>query len=367
MSKTSPQSIGGTISQPHVSRLRSPLFTHTGTLLGLGILVVTVFAGLYPMNFSTKNKATQNPHTGEITFNSPSSRSPTGGIAYTTRSIPLDSTAPITLSLTVTPFGRPRGLAAILCFSDNGPTPVFSLCQWQDHLALFRRDEQAPKGYREIGLRHLFAKNRAKKLTIVSDHSGTLIQVNGRMIDNFPGFTLLPPQTVINGRLVLGNDPTGREAWSGILADIHLINGDDTLFLQQGPASGTPVIAKAPQLIIPETFTPLRRLFLIPVTRKQFTRHLAWVDLLVNVIGFVPASLVFFHLARLFSDKKAYVLMSTVGLAFLLSLSIETVQIFLPGRTSSSLDLICNTLASLLTGAIMLRTNRPHSPVPSRR
>ena len=76
-------------------------------------------------------------------------------------------------------------------------------------------------------------------------------------------------------------------------------------------------------------------------------RYYTWVDLTVNVIGIVPFS---FALVSALPGRlpRGGAIAVAVLLTFLLSLSVETLQNFLPSRVPSNVDLGCNTLGGLI-------------------
>ena len=80
-----------------------------------------------------------------------------------------------------------------------------------------------------------------------------------------------------------------------------------------------------------------------------FPRYFRVEDMVVNVMGYVPLGFVTF--AALAMRRLSAVLVATL-LAGLLSLSVETLQNFLPTRVSSNVDLACN-LAGGLLGALL--------------
>lgn len=75
-------------------------------------------------------------------------------------------------------------------------------------------------------------------------------------------------------------------------------------------------------------------------------RYYSWVDLVVNVIGIVPFSFALVpalgRLPRILAVLLAILL--TAGM----SLSVETLQNFLPTRVSSNVDVGCNTIGGIL-------------------
>ncbi|MCK6386369.1 MAG: VanZ family protein, partial [Zoogloea sp.] len=76
-------------------------------------------------------------------------------------------------------------------------------------------------------------------------------------------------------------------------------------------------------------------------------RYYTWVDLTVNVIGIVPFS---FALTAALMGRlpRAWAVLGAIVGCFLLSLSVETLQNFLPSRVPSNVDVGCNTLGGVL-------------------
>lgn len=89
-------------------------------------------------------------------------------------------------------------------------------------------------------------------------------------------------------------------------------------------------------------------------------RYYTGFDLLVNVLGYVPLGLLVFASLQGRQRKMAAPAAWLIACAFglLLSLVLETLQNFLPSRTPSNLDLICNAIGTLL-GASLARWLQP--------
>jgi VanZ family protein len=75
-------------------------------------------------------------------------------------------------------------------------------------------------------------------------------------------------------------------------------------------------------------------------------RYYTWVDLTVNVIGIVPLS--FALVPALGRLPRGWAVLLAILITFCLSLSVETLQNFLPSRVPSNVDVGCNTLGGLL-------------------
>jgi VanZ family protein len=103
-------------------------------------------------------------------------------------------------------------------------------------------------------------------------------------------------------------------------------------------------------LIVPTVFRPLRRLVLEMPRRDQLFSRWNLIDAAVNILGFIPFG--FFLALWLLSHVKNLptprVYAITVFGGFCLSLAIELTQAYIPGRDSSSLDVISNALGTTI-------------------
>lgn len=84
-------------------------------------------------------------------------------------------------------------------------------------------------------------------------------------------------------------------------------------------------------------------------------------DVVGNVLLFVPVGVALAGLSR--ARHLGWLLLTTVGLAATLSISVELVQRLIPGRTTDIDDVIFNTLGALL-GALGLVLYRRRRRVP---
>ncbi len=89
-------------------------------------------------------------------------------------------------------------------------------------------------------------------------------------------------------------------------------------------------------------------------------------DIIINLIGFIPLG---FFLNATFvkagGSFKRHGVLITIVLCFTVSLSIETLQAWMPSRSSDCLDLLLNTLGALL-GVMIYRFLLPGWELGSR-
>ena len=105
-----------------------------------------------------------------------------------------------------------------------------------------------------------------------------------------------------------------------------------------------------------------RRILVPPWINFSFNGGLI-SDVLVNFLGFIPFGFILFATLLRSSaaiEKKAFLI--TVAVCFLLSLSLEITQAWIPSRSSSMLDLVLNTLGGV-AGTILCRFFRHRASV----
>lgn len=93
-------------------------------------------------------------------------------------------------------------------------------------------------------------------------------------------------------------------------------------------------------------------------------KYFARKDFVINVLGFVPLGfLAMGFLTETRSAGEGRDLAWTLAFCFAVSLIIELLQVYLPGRTSSMYDLIANAVGALLGGILCdLEGRRTESP-----
>jgi VanZ family protein len=223
-----------------------------------------------------------------------------------------------------------------------------------------------------------FPETRPRFITVASGPQGTELYLDGIPKRKVP-FTLTKKNST--GTILLGHNFAGHEPWVGELLGLAIyqsarttaeVSEDYSAWEQKNTAElmKRPRIAAlylfdegsgniihnragdAPDIVIPERFSLLHKTFL------DFPSHLNRAsldlpDIVINIIGFVPFGFfacLFFVRAKQAGPSRAILL--TLIMGAITSLTIELLQAFLPTRESSLLDLINNTLGTLV-GAIV--------------
>lgn len=128
--------------------------------------------------------------------------------------------------------------------------------------------------------------------------------------------------------------------------------GNPFLFFPLNEKTGTEAIdhlTETQKLSLPSVFPILEKRFLSFPSRDFKANSNFFMDVVLNLLGFIPLGMI---LCALFNEtggviRKNAVLLSS-GFCFLISLSIETAQVWMPSRSSQMMDLVLNTLGAFL-------------------
>jgi hypothetical protein len=210
-------------------------------------------------------------------------------------------------------------------------------------------------------------------ITITSGTQGTVAYVDGREFVRFPTYHVRKED--LTGKLLVGNTPGGTHEWSGELSALAIYNQElkPQEILQQyeswttrkvsalrksGQAvavypfnEGTGSVAhnqvdRTTDLLIPKKFFAVHEKFLTWPWNEFYPALSYWKDVAVNISGFIPFGFLF--CAYFGSMRKSRPALVTVILGFVVSLTIETAQAFLPTRNSGLTDVITNTVGTAL-------------------
>jgi VanZ family protein len=256
----------------------------------------------------------------------------------------------------------------------------FTLRQSLDDLAVQRKkvSEQRSGAATRIYADHVFRNRQPVFLTVSSGERGTSIYVNGTLAKMSQGFRVSNQD--LRGQLVIGNSAVTTDPWSGQLKGFAIYNRELTAgqvmqhyqsWLGHG-SSGVSLPDKAvalylfnegrgdvvhnqvestTDLTIPDHFFVFHEPFLERPWNEYYPGWHYWKDTAVNIGGFIPLGFFFYaYFSRVRTLERAVVV--TIAFGFLVSLTIEILQAFLPTRNSGMTDLITNTFGTAL-GAML--------------
>ncbi len=336
------------------------------------------FFGLWPFEFHPRNNLGWRPGANGTVFGWPSviyseGWFDLGGVARSA-----NATA-MTIELYVRSEHKPgREVGSILTFYDGDLPENLLVAQWKDDLLLrvLSPEVHGQRTSREVGVEAGLRPGVRRFIGIASSASGTDFYMDGVLARGVPRLILHPE--ALRGRLVLGNAPQGNRGWAGKLFCVAMFNrslsagemerhyqfwtGNQLRKLQSEKGlsalyfmderNGATIPDRSPSgipLLVPEYFQVLRKTVLVPPWEDPHPYFSDTGDVLINVLGFIPFGLVYFiYLVQARPGRQLRSTFIAVAVAGFISLSIELIQVYLPTRSSSLTDLICNIFGSAL-------------------
>jgi hypothetical protein len=267
-----------------------------------------------------------------------------------------------------------NGTGTILALSTRENPKQIRVRQYTDGLLVQR--EIGDRGPRlrndEIEIKHVFRQGKEAFITVTAGAPGTAVYLNGVPIRMYPEFGL--ESNDFSGQLVLGTSPVAYDTWSGQLRGVAIYSQQLTaaqvlqhyatwtgsgrpdigrterpvalyLFEEQAGTVIHNQIPSGPDLYVPQRYEILHKTFW-RLPWKEFRFNWSYfTDVLINVAGFIPFGFLFCAYLSL-SRRSDSARFSTVVLGASVSLAIETLQGYLPTRTSSITDIIMNTFGT---------------------
>lgn len=370
--------------------------------LSLGVLVIILIAGLWPLHVPVNQVQWLGDQVG-LQFGRHGSVLTAGPIRAK------DQTNPsATLEILLEP-AHTDGKGTILAFDASAhPGEPFSMHQQGDGLVI-RRNNVDPQGISRTGLLQIndvFQQKKPVFLTICLDSKVTSVYDNGVLAKVSP---LARTWNDFTGRVVLANSPTNNDSWSGTIRGLAIyqqaltasqITADYAAWMAKrkpivladrdadgvylfDERSGTVAhnrLDPATDLTIPAHYFILHPVFLKLPWRGYHQGLSYWQDNAVNIVGFIPFGLcVFAYLSQVRGIRYPGAIAIILG--FLTSLIIEVLQVFLPTRASDSTDLITDTVGTAIgvtvchsflgwmlqrrVGASIVKTNSSQASIPS--
>lgn len=249
----------------------------------------------------------------------------------------------------------------------------FSVHQYRASFILIQDHQADTRRAHVIGIADVLRPIKPAFITITSGPQKTLIYVDGSLAKPFPLFRMGGDCA---GQLVVGTSPIENDNWTGDLRGLAIyereltpaevlrhyvtwttqgrpaVSGDENAagvyIFDEGAGN---VVHDADHrginLSIPVRFSLLHQTFLEPFWKEYKPRKSYWLDVAVNVAGFVPLGFVFFAYWSTVRPIK-HPALATVALGLAVSLTIEVLQSYLPTRDSGTTDLITNTLGTFV-------------------
>jgi VanZ family protein len=218
----------------------------------------------------------------------------------------------------------------------------------------------------------IFRRGKPLFITVASNGGRTSVYIGGKLVETAPEFRL--SERDFEGELVTANWPRADDSWSGVLRGLAFYDQELSpaqvvhhymTWIEKGrpdvsnneravalylfdERAGRVIhnqVQSGPDLYIPERYLVLDQVFLKPFWEEFHPSWSYWSDVLINIAGFVPFGFLFCAYLSLAGRIKRPALI-TILLGFMVSLTIESVQAFLPTRESGTTDLIPNTMGT---------------------
>jgi hypothetical protein len=248
--------------------------------------------------------------------------------------------------------------------------------QWQSYIIVMNGDDYSHRRRTKRIEADIFSKQPEKVLlTITTGDEGTKLYIDGKLIKEKADLILnIPKENML--RVTLGNSVHGNNSWRGevyglaLYADRLVAETIEAHFnawsknrifpfaKDESPIVSFPLNAKTgteaidsvtgiQKLNIPTRFyIPEKRFLSLPWQDFEANKNF-FSDFIINLLGFIPLG---FVLCALFIQSgvvfQKNALIFSVVLCFLISLSIEIAQAWIPSRSSQGLDLMLNTIGA---------------------
>lgn len=343
----------------------------------IGVLVIILIAGLWPLHVPSNEVSWLHNENG-LFFGHYGSIVSSG--EFRDSQLIDDTAGSLELWLEPSPTA---GQKTILSFDGSThPGEPFSIHQRKDSLRIQRNnvdDDGTPRTAWSV-VDGVFRRNKPVFVTITLGKHDTSVYLDGILAETFP--ILGVSNRNFTGRLVLANSPTTSSSWSGRILGLAIYRSQLspaqvarnyeswTTIQRPAPAEEESPVAlylfnegkgsvvlnqmdSATDLTIPSKYFVLHpEVFLAP-WREYKPTWSYWRNVGVNIGGFAPLGFCF---AAYFSSLRKIVRpgVTAVVVGLLASLTIETLQIFLPTRSSGVTDLITNTLGTAI-GVMLYR------------
>ncbi len=262
--------------------------------------------------------------------------------------------------------GEPR-FRSLFSIANGNRNDQLIIGQWGRSLMLMNGDDfsnrrLAPKIYLPLN-------PGQNTLVVISGLNGTSVYLNHKLVRQRRDFVLTLPENLDTTRMVLGNNIFGTDPWIGEVAGFRLwnqlIKSDQTdiitpylELLVQGSAGLLLKGSEEATLNIPDFKPLLYPSYLRPPESEDSFQTFVF-DVFLNFFGFIPLGAVVYLLVIRFNGQAfTRAVLISVAAGFLLSLIIETAQIWLPSRVSSLHDLLLNSLGALAGGILLFRAGK---------
>ena len=346
-------------------------------LLLIAYLLILLIAGLWPFTFNPKNNVHWIGDKPGISIKKES-------ILYSEQLAPslykrLISSNGFTVEIALRPDRTStREPAFIIACGAVGRQYNFALAQQKNDLIFFLKTTSPPVGetVHTIRIGNILTASLRKHLLITCGNGITRLFINGSLVKQAETHGTFSNWDK-TARIFVGNDDSGEHTWEGTLYTIAIYEqtptpatspfekiapkANEALLYYNFHISDNGRVIKnhggqgfAQDLFIPEYFEVLGKTILsLPGGNFLFSMEFL-IDVFMNILGFVPLSVMVFLRIRLSGGSKHRAFYASIIAGFTISLLLEFMQTYLPLRSSSAVDLLNNTLGGVIGGYICM-------------
>lgn len=332
-----------------------------------------VAATLYPFHFLRPvNDAIWLPESPGLYFNG-------RGIAYTEEvpTIPLQQGISVEILLKERPGSKNWGPKEIISFYDGYASPSLLVGQWGGHLFFYSRFESNNKKiwYKRFRSKNRLTRRKPQLVTFTFDRREKALYINGEL-SNRERSNISREEEFFSGRLIIGNSPAGGAGWWGEIQGLAVYDralmaseaekhnvlvaqkgmpglaGEGCLLLYtfeegEGKTVGN-IIGEANPFYVPDHRVAFIKTILnLRNMRTDLLSGQPMEDFVANIFFFIPYGILLsLLLFRRFSLGPFLTIIIVVFSGGFLSITVETIQFFLPSRAPAITDVISNMLGS---------------------
>lgn len=268
---------------------------------------------------------------------------------------------------------RATGSHTILSFYTPNSPQQFWLQQFRANLGINREIQNHQHRIESIGIEGIFSQLKPVFITMASGPQKTSIYINGSLEESS---SQIRYGENCSGQLVIGTSPVRNDRWSGVLLGLAIYKQEFTAgqviqHYHSWTTQGRPqlsgnenaigvylfdehagnvvhnTVQPGINLYIPGRYSLLHQKFLEPFWKEFKPVRSYWMDVVVNIAGFIPLGFFFYAYWSSVRPIK-HAALSTVILGFFVSLTIEILQSYIPTRGSGTTDLLTNALGTFI-------------------
>lgn len=334
-------------------------------------LLATLFFGLHPKDFGGEHIPSIN-QTGDLSFTKYSIATVDTNWSYVSE-IDTKQGEPrlsINLEIPVIPDHRGR-FAIIFSINDTLGYSQMLLGQWKNSLVImsgndYSNQSNQPRITVPLDSVPGYAHPQKVRVEIETTVASTSVFINEHMMARSTHYKVPLSNDIFT--VSLGNTLNRKHGWLGTISaftldykncttvdtgenlshchQTHTIDLNEALLSLSN--STNYVLQQSSTLVLhsPYTMLSMEWLSLGSTLHRNSSAHIK--DVLINLLGFIPVALGIFIICTA-QYKAVFSAITTIIATIFLSLLIESVQVFIPSRTSSIIDVTANSLAGVCT------------------